>query len=128
MGATGRPAEFVADDGIPFSAELALIADDRWEVRHRGEVLHAYAFGDVRLSVLWKAFCFATDAEAAAYDDHTDDLTRDVVTEIFRGDLRQRGIAFADPGDPSTDVAWRDTLQEAYPAATGGGGRTPSTS
>ena len=114
----GAPTDHVPGDGIPFAAELVLTDDHRWEVRAAGETLLGYEFADVRLSVLWKAYCFATEEEAAAYDDHTDDLTPELVTELFRADLTARGIAFDEPGDLWSDVAWRRTLQTAYPPGT----------
>jgi hypothetical protein len=120
VGPVGGPSDHVPGDGIPFAAELVLTDDRRWEVREAGAVLAAYDVADVRLSVLWKAYCFATEAEAAAYDDHSHDLTPELVTELFRDDLTSKGIAFAEPGDLWTDVAWRRTLQSAYPPSAAG--------
>ncbi len=118
VGAVGRPDEYVPDDGIPFDAELVLGGDGRWHVRHDGATLSTYDPSDVRLSVLWKAYCFRSADEAVAYDDHTDDLTPELVFEIFAADLRSSGIAFDVPDDPHRDLGWKATLIEAYPPAT----------
>jgi hypothetical protein len=116
VGPIGRPENFVADDAIPFDARLELVDGSDWEVRNNGETLAGYAWADVRLSVLWKAWCFKTEAEAQSYDDKSHDLSPDLVTEIFCKDLADKGESFKPPGDIFTDVAWKETLLKAYPA------------
>jgi len=118
VGATGRPEDYVALEDIPYDALLERRADDGWNVIHDGKVLRSYDPGVVRYSVLWKAYCFTDAATAAAYDDHADDLAPDMVTEIFSADLRARGIDFDTPGDIADDLAWKETLTQAYPAPT----------
>ncbi|MDA0340053.1 MAG: hypothetical protein O3B74_00475, partial [Proteobacteria bacterium] len=120
--ATGRPEDYVALEDIPYDALLERRGDDGWDVVHDGEVLRRYGLGAVRCSVLWKAYCFADEAAAAAYDNHADDLTPDHVTEIFRTDLRGRGVTVAEPGDIGTDLAWQETLAQAYPAPSANAG------
>lgn len=115
VGPVGSPDAYVPDDGIPYDAELVHGDDGRWRVVHEGATLASYAAGDVRLSVLWKAYCFRSAAEAAAYDDHSDDLTPQQVFDLFAADLRARGLAVPAVDDPHTDLAWKDTLIEAYP-------------
>jgi hypothetical protein len=85
-------------------------------VRYGDKTIAEYDYGKVRLSVLWKAYCFETAEAAASYDDHSHDLTPDMVTAIFADDLRARGIDFTEPGDIATDPAWKHTLTQAYPA------------
>jgi len=118
VGAVGRAEDFVAEDAIPFHARLALVDDTHWEVQEEGRTLKRFNYADVRLSVLWKAWCFKTEAEAANYDDKTHDLTPEMVTELFCQDLDARGISFLTPGDIFTDVAWKETLLKAYPPST----------
>ena len=114
VGATGRAEQFVADDAIPYEARLALTDDADWEVHHDGATLARYPWDEVRISLLWKAYCFRSEAEAAAFDDHSDDLTPGLVTELFCKDLNARGVAFDAPGDPSTDIAWKQVLESTY--------------
>ena len=116
VGPIGRTEQQVPDDGIPFDAELALTDDRGWEVRVDGTPLSSHSYEDVRLSVLWKAYCFTDAAEAAAYDDRSHDLTPELVTEIFCGDLAERGTPFERPDDIFGDAAWKHTLERAYPA------------
>lgn len=116
VGSIGRADDHVPDDGVPFEAELALTDDRRWEVQVDGTTLSSYPYEHVRLSVLWKAYCFRDAAEAAAYDDKSDDLTPELVTEIFCRDLADRGASFAQPEDIFGDVVWKHTLEHEYPA------------
>ncbi len=116
--ATGRPEDYVAEDDVPFDALLELSDDSGWDVTHDGQVLRHYDPGQVRYSILWKAYCFKDAAEAAAYDDHSDDLSPDQITELFRADLKARSIPFDDPSGIEQDIAWKQTLTEAYPAPT----------
>lgn len=117
VGPTGPVEQHVPADGVPFGAELVLIDDTRWEVREGEDVLADYGYSDVRLSVLWKAYCFSSQAEADAYDDHSHDLTPTMVTEIFAADLTARGLDVPPPGDLSSDLVWKQALLAAYPAA-----------
>jgi len=116
--ATGRPQDYVTEDDIPVDAVLAIANDGGWNVTHDGRVLRRYKPGQVRCSVLWKGYCFKDAAEAAAYDDHSDDLSPDKITELFSADLKARGIPFCDPTGIEQDLAWKQTLTEAYPAPT----------
>jgi hypothetical protein len=117
VGPTGRSEHHVPDDAIPFDAELVWVDDSRWEVHDGGDVLARYDERDVRVSVLWKAYCFRSHAEAEAFDERSDDLAPGQVAEIFADDLRSRGIDARPPTDPFHDVAWRETLLAAYPAS-----------
>lgn len=116
VGALGEEADWLAEDAIPYDARLHL-EKGRWVVRDGARQLFDYAFSDVRISVLWKAYCFRSEAEAAAFHDHGDDLTLDVVTEMFIDDLRVKGRSAADlPRVAVTDDAWKPILETAYPA------------
>ncbi len=116
VGPTGAPAAHWANDSIPYEATLELTDGHDWRLSHGNAVLADFAYDKIRLSVLWKAFCFKDAATAAAFDDHSNDLTPDLVREIFCTDLRRRNIAFAEPGEPTADLAWKDTLTTAYAA------------
>ena len=118
VGEIGRPEDFVPDDGIPYDAVLALVDDATWEVRHKGKMLRSYAWDDVRLSLLWKAYCFRSEEEAAAFDNHSHDLTPQLVIDLFCEDLRARGVAFEKPDDPFNDVKWKALLERIYTAPT----------
>ncbi len=64
---------------------------DRWVLRGSdGAVLADYDWSDLRLSVSWKAYCFASEAERDRWRDHTDDLTLDAILETLRADVSAR--------------------------------------
>lgn len=110
VGPLGRPDRYVAAGSVPYDAELVHDVGG-WEVRDGDRVLGRYDEREVRLSVLWKAYCFRTDDEADAFDDRSDDLTPQLVQDIFLDDLRERGVE----ARPSDELAWKATLLAAYP-------------
>jgi hypothetical protein len=73
--------------------------DTHWSVRRDGEPRAVYRWDDLRLSISWKAWCFADEAEVSANDAHTDDLTLDEILAVFVDDLRQRGKISLRPDD-----------------------------
>jgi hypothetical protein len=85
-------------------AELVRLDDggDRWELRDAATsaVRAEYEWDELRLSVSWKAYCFADDVERDTRRAHADDLTEDVVIDRLVDDLRQRGIV---DGAPARD-------------------------
>jgi len=116
VGPTGTADEHWAEDSVPYDATLELSDAHDWRLRQGGAVLADFAYDKVRLSVLWKAFCFKDAATAAAFDDHSNDLTPGQIKDIFSSDLRRRNIAFIAPDDAASDLAWKDTLTKAYAA------------
>lgn len=116
VGATGSPADYWPADSMPRTAVLARDAAGNWEVRNGDAVLARLPYAKVRLSVLWKAFCFETQEMADSYDDRSHDLTPSMVVEIFAEDLAQRGIRFTVPDEPATDPQWREVLFRTYGA------------
>ncbi len=73
--------------------------DGRWSVRREGELRATYRWDDLRLSISWKAWCFADEDEVRIDDDHSDDLTLEQILEVFVRDLRDRGRCRARPDD-----------------------------
>ncbi len=58
--------------------------------------LARYAWEELRFSVSWKAYCFEDEDERAAWRDHADDLTLDVILDRLVDDLVARGRVSAD--------------------------------
>ncbi|HVF74217.1 MAG TPA: hypothetical protein VM938_04150 [Acidimicrobiales bacterium] len=69
---------------------------DRWSVRDGDERIAEYATDDLRYSVSWKAYCFADEAERAAWADHRDDLTLEVILDTLKADLGGVDAALSD--------------------------------
>ena len=114
VGSVGPKAEQHRYDNLGHDAKLELTEDNRWRVIDEGEEVALVDYGTVRLSVLWKGYCFKNEAEAEAYDDHSHDLTPDLIKEIFCEDLMARGIRVSSPADFETDMAWKELITSTY--------------
>ena len=82
-----------SDDIAPLRPGMVLeFAGDRsWVVRDGSEVVARYQWDELRFSISWKAYCFADEAERAAWKTHTDDLDLDWTIARLADDLRARG-------------------------------------
>ena len=103
-----------ADEPAPpveVGATLTHASGDEWVLAdaHDREV-RRYQWPDLRLSVSWKAYCFADDAERTAWREHRDDLDYATVVERLVADLHERGVVDADPPhDRALGLAMIDT-------------------
>lgn len=120
VGAIGPVEQQQNYDDIGYDAKLTLTADGRWDVVEDDKVTASFANGDVRISILWKAYCFESAAMAASYDDHSHDLTPTRVADIFCRDMTARGIAHKTPGDFAVDTDWKEVITRVYAAPEGG--------
>jgi hypothetical protein len=84
-----------------------------WLVRDGDRVVSRYHYGAVRVSVSWKAYVFADEAETAIVDDHRDDLTIDQVADVLVDDLAAKGHHLDPPVGP-TDAAFQAAVVGAY--------------
>lgn len=103
-------------------AELRRLGDDgeRWQLVDAvtQEPRAAYAWEELRLSVSWKAYCFADEAERDAWEAHADDLTEGAVLDTLVADLRARGVVDGEPTrDGELGLLLIDTYVR-YPAPT----------
>lgn len=114
VGAHGPEEEHDLYEHLGHHARLILAADQHWQVEDAGRIVAELEFAKVRLSVLWKAYCFRDEAEAQAYDDHSRDLTPDTIIDIFCGDLAARGIKATRPVDFWSDADWKETITAVY--------------
>jgi hypothetical protein len=71
--------------------ELVHVGEGRWHLEEDGQVLDRYDWEDLRLSVSWKAYCYADAAERRLVHEHGDDLDRSRVLDTLIADLRERG-------------------------------------
>lgn len=113
IGDVGRSDQYLEIGTItPISR---LVTTDRgWAIVDGEEVRADYKEDDIRVSVVWKALCFADERAAAAFDDRTEDIALEAVVDIFSADLRKRGLDVASPEHPLTDLAWYRTLLRTY--------------
>jgi hypothetical protein len=70
-----------------------------WSVRRDGDVRAVYDWDDLRLSISWKAWCFADEHEMRINEDHSDDLTLERILDTLVEDLLARGTVARRPDD-----------------------------
>lgn len=114
IGRVGRPDQYLRPGQISRDATVRFVAPDQWEIADGGDVQATYAEGDVRFSLLWKAFVFKTEAAAEVFRDRSHDLTRQGVVSIFADNLRHRGLKPLAPVDPFTDETWKAQILASY--------------
>lgn len=87
-----RVSPVSADAMPPLRPGCGLRAEgDRWIVRGPDDaVLADYRWSELRLSVSWKAYCFASEADRDTWRAHADDLTLDAILETLCADLSER--------------------------------------
>jgi hypothetical protein len=87
-----RVAPDAGDAMPPIRPGCGLAAEgDRWVLRDADDaVLADYDWSELRLSVSWKAYCFADTSARDAWRAHADDLTLDHILERLRTDLATR--------------------------------------
>ena len=115
--AVGPPEARILPGGIGGEAKLHRAPDGEiWRVIDDAGVRATWTPDILRYSLVWKATVFRTQADADVYDNHSDDLTHDIVWQVVGEDLRARGSKLAIPKDPMTDRAFRRALlQQQYP-------------
>lgn len=113
----GDPARFFPQNTIAYDARLER-RDGGWRIMHAQATLADYDDAEVRLSVLWKAFCFRSRSEADAFLAGNDPLTPAQVVDLFQRDLRRRGIVLDPPSSLEGTDRWADAIRRTYAAGT----------
>ncbi|MCP1470414.1 hypothetical protein J3E64_002102 [Sphingobium sp. OAS761] len=107
---------WVASHGTCYFTELDVDPDnrDRWLMTTGDRVNAILHTDELRLMLHWNAEVYHDLDDLKLHSDHRDDLTHDMVAEIFMADLRRRGMAFDPPADPYRDMAFIGVLNDAY--------------
>jgi len=73
---------------------LFYVGEDQWEVRGEGKVLQKYSSSDLRITIVYRARCFASEDERDHYHNlqPSDKLSLTEVLRVLTDDLVQRGI------------------------------------
>jgi hypothetical protein len=98
-------------------AELAPATDggSDWTVIDRGEEVFRAPLGAFRVSVLWKADVYKSEAERLRVSD--DLLTFEDVKAVFDADLERRGESLRVQLDQLEDLEFAEALGKIYPEA-----------
>jgi hypothetical protein len=107
------PIDLPTGDLPPLAPGMHLVFDggEEWSVRSGDDVVARYRWDELRFSISWKAYCFADEAERAAWRTHADDLELDWILARLTDDLRERGRITGDVS-PSRDLA--ETIIDEY--------------
>ena len=65
-----------------------------------------YGSDDIRFSASWKAYCFSDESDRQAWENHEDDLSKDLVVDSLVAELCERqALASEDHGLSDTELA-----------------------
>jgi hypothetical protein len=117
VGQMGKATDYLAA-GISSEALLHREANG-WNIKHDGQSIRYYPNDQIRISILWKAYCFKDQRAADLFSDPEYNLTPQAVVDIFCEDLKQKGITFSEPEDLQLDVNWMKIIVETYAAPAG---------
>jgi hypothetical protein len=111
-----RPTGQVADGMVTMSrdADLRRLGSDEWAIVDGARELARFGFGQVRVSLSWKAIVFSDEADRRRHDEHLDDIDLDGVLERFRADFAARGETLTIPSEPTSDPDFIRRLSDAY--------------
>ena len=104
---------------VPIDSLLSYEDDDRWHIRKDDREFGDWAAEEIRISISWKAQCFADADAARLFDEHLDDITYEQVVDTWRADCDARGVALPATDDPVGDPAFVSAVSEAYSALLG---------
>lgn len=101
--------------GLRPGMRLHYEGSDRWTVRTEdgSAVVSEHGTDEIRYSISWKAYCFADEAERQAWDDHSDDLTLEMLLTTLVADLVDRGV-LSSPDHGLSDEDLGKLLIETY--------------
>jgi hypothetical protein len=102
--------------GLGMDATIAL-EDDAYVIRDGDSVRARYAYGEVRVSVSWKARVFRTGDDRARFEEGYDRLDLETVERTFIDALRARGVECEPPSDLRTDEPFMRRLNDAFHVA-----------
>lgn len=100
---------------IDASTRLHHRGGEQWELRSNGDTLAEYHWPEIRYSVSWKGYCFADQEGRSLWEDHSDDLTLEIIIDRFEQDLRRRGFLQGERPDADSFAALMVQTYIHYP-------------
>lgn len=76
---------------LPPGMKLRHLGGEDWRVEKDDREVQRYRWDDIRLSISWKAYCFADEHERRMVEEHADDLDHETILGMLVSDLRRRG-------------------------------------
>ncbi|MFD4407533.1 hypothetical protein ACFWPH_32680 [Nocardia sp. NPDC058499] len=116
-GEASGPVSKRSIPGLQLNSVVSGDGADEWVIRNDGQEIARYHNDDMRLLFHYSAYVFDDLADVKRYLDHTDNLTRDRVFEMFIDDLDARGVSYTRPSDPMNDEEFKAVLARTYAMA-----------
>ena len=114
--AIGEPEQRIQPGAFGGEARLHRNPDGRrWDVIDDNGLFVTWEPEQIRYSLVWKALAFKDQRAADIYDDHSDDLTQEIIWDTFSDDLKARGSRLTVPKNPLEDRAFRAAILAEYP-------------
>ena len=97
-------------------SQLVHIGDDNWELQVEDQVIRRYTTKDLRISMVYRARCFASAEEAQAYADLPEEemMTMEGILDTLKKDLVARGAAKADTIDSMGKLELAFLIMDTY--------------
>lgn len=95
---------------------LFYVGEDQWEVRSDGNVLQRYSSSDLRMTIVYRARCFASAEERDSYHNlqSSDKMSLTEILRVFTDDLVKRGKLTADSAKQISRLDLAILLLDAY--------------
>ncbi|MGI9288507.1 MAG: hypothetical protein ACR2P1_24190 [Pseudomonadales bacterium] len=74
---------------------------DRWQLREGDSALAEYSWPELRYSISWKAYCFASEEEESLWREGSNDLNVDFILDRIETDLRERRVLAGKRPEPT---------------------------
>lgn len=74
--------------------ELVFLGNDAWQLQTNGKPVKNYTFDDLRISIVYRARCFANQAEAEKFKNlpESERMSLSYVLEKLKAELVRRGV------------------------------------
>ncbi|MEN8183851.1 MAG: hypothetical protein ABFS46_15085 [Myxococcota bacterium] len=100
--------------GMTLETRLEHDGHDAWAIRQDGETRAEMSFGDLRVSVSWKAYVYRDAEQRRRHEQGVGALGLDAVLDRFTRDLQARGLGFDLPADPLHEEPFVELLTKTY--------------
>ena len=80
---------------------LHFLGDKKWQLRDGDTALADYHWSEIRYSISWKAYCFASQEEEQLWRSGRDDLSVDFILDRLEASLREQGALKGERPEPT---------------------------
>ena len=115
-GEANGPLGMRKPKGLAFNSQMEADPDslDAWRITTDGRAIQSVPLEEVRFLLHWSANVYMDMAELKRDMEHTDDLSMDMVFDLFIKDMKARGLQFKVPAEPLHDKEFVSLLNRTY--------------